>query len=447
VTFSPAILASRFTQLEEFAGKPARYVIAFSGGLDSTVLAHALAHLKHHDEGFAGREILAIHIDHGLQPGSAGWGEQCREMAAALKIEFRSVSVTVQMESGKGPEAAARDARYSALHRELGKDDWLLSAHHREDQAETLLLNLIRGSGPAGVAGIGSARRFGPGWLMRPMLDVNRADIKQYANDKGLSWVEDPSNRDRRFDRNFLRHDILPRLKSRWPDIAARLQRSAGHAGEASQLLVELAEIDVTALGSRTDRLPIDALLNLSAARQRNVIRYALRDQGLSTPTAMQLERIMSEVIPARVDAQPLVTWPGASVRRYRNGLYLLPENLAEAIEFCQLEGDEIELGGGLGVLKFQPGAEPGLSEALIGSGLSVRPRVGGERFLPYGQSHTRELKKLLQEEGIVPWMRDRLPLLYSGDRLVAVGDLWLAADAVSEPGITLRWIGRPALH
>lgn len=447
MTFSPAILAARFRQLEDVAGKPARYVIAFSGGLDSTVLAHALANLKHHDEHFAGREILAIHIDHGLQPESAGWGEQCKEMAAALAIEFRSLSVAVQMESGKGPEASARDARYSALHAELGQDDWLLSAHHREDQAETLLLNLIRGSGPAGVAGIGRLRRFGPGWLVRPMLDVDRADIQQYASDHGLSWVDDPSNRDRRFDRNFLRHDVLPRLKSRWPDIAARLQRSAGHAGEASQLLVDLAAIDVETLGSRTDRLPIDALLTLSAARQRNVIRYALRDRGLSTPTAMQLERIMNEVIPARVDAQPLVTWPGASVRRYRNGLYLLPENLAEAVESCPLEGDECELGGGLGLLKLETGAEAGLSKALVEGGLSVKPRVGGERFLPYRQSHTRELKKLLQEEGVVPWMRDRLPLVYSGDRLVAVGDLWLAADAVSEPGIALCWVGRPALH
>jgi len=447
VTFNPAIIASRLTQLEDDAGEPARYVIAFSGGLDSTVLAHALADLKHHDEHFAGREILAVHIDHGLQPESADWAEQCGEMAAALEMDFRSVRVNVQMESGKGPEASARDARYSALHAELGEDDWLLSAHHREDQAETLLLNLIRGSGPAGVAGIGSLRRFGPGWLVRPMLNVDRVDILMYANERGLSWLEDPSNRDRRFDRNFLRHEVLPRLKSRWTDIAARLQRSAGHAGEASQLLVELAEIDVDTLGSRTDRLPIDALVKLSAARQRNVIRYALRDRGLATPTAVQLDRIMNEVIPARVDAQPLVAWPGASVRRYRNGLYLLPENLAEAVETCQLQGDEFELGGGLGLLKLESGAQVGLSKSLVEGGLSVKPRVGGERFLPYRQSHTRELKKLLQEEGVVPWMRDRLPLVFSEDRLVAVGDLWLAADAVSEPGFALRWIGRPALH
>jgi len=440
VTFNPAILASRLAELEEVAGKPARYVIAYSGGLDSTVLAYALAQ-------FSDVPLLAIHVDHGLHKESGNWSEICGQSAAKLGVEFRSLRVNVQLESGKGPEASAREARYSALHAELGGGDWLLSAHHREDQAETLLLNLIRGSGPAGVAGIGDIRRFGSGWLVRPMLNVNRADILQYATDANLRWVEDPSNTDRRFDRNFLRHEVLPRLKSRWPDVAARLQRSATHAGEAAQLLVDLAEIDAEALGACSERLPIDALSKLSKARQRNVIRYSLRDLGLSTPTALQLERIMSEVIPARVDAQPLVTWPGASVRRYRNGLYLLPEILADAIESSPISDRKLELGAGLGSLCFETGSDIGFSPTLLEDGLRVKPRVGGEEFQPQGQSHTRKLKKLLQETGIVPWMRDRLPLVYSGDRLIAVGDLWLAENAVTRPGVAVRWIDRPALH
>ncbi len=279
------------------------------------------------------------------------------------------------------------------------------------------------------------------------MLNVSRADILEYARNLGLKWVEDPSNADHRFDRNFLRHEILPRLKSRWPDIAARLQRSAGHAGEASQLLVELAAIDLESIGGYSARLPIDGLSKLSAARQRNVIRYALRDLGLSTPTTLQLERILDEVIPARVDAQPLVRWPGASVRRYRNGLYLLPENLADAVESAPLMGDELQLGAGLGALRFESGADIGLSEELLSAGSEIRARMGGEEFRPQGQSHTRKLKKLLQEEAVVPWMRDRLPLVYSGERLLAVGDLWLAEDAVTRPGVAVRWIGRPALH
>ena len=440
MSFGPAILAERLAELESISGRPARYIIAFSGGLDSTVLTHALAQCSD-------VPILAIHIDHALQTDSAQWSEHCAQIATALEIEFLSLRVNVQLESGKGPEASARDARYAALHAQLNAGDWLLSAHHREDQAETLLLNLIRGSGPAGVAGIGNIRRFGPGWLVRPMLNVDRTDIQQYARDQRLQWIEDPSNADRQFDRNFLRHEVLPRLKDRWPDIATRLQRSAGHAGEASQLLIELAAIDLESLGSRAARLPIDGLAELSAARQRNVIRFALRGLGLSTPTAVQVERILNEVIPARADAQPLVSWPGASVRRYRNGLYLLPENLAEAIETAPLPGEKLDLGVGLGTLHFESGAEIGISPELFSAGLTIRPRTGGEEIQPQGQAHTRKLKKLLQEEGVVPWMRDRLPLIYSGERLVAVGDLWLAEDAASSPGIAVRWDGRPALH
>jgi len=440
VNFSPAILAEHLKELESTAGRPARYVIAFSGGLDSTVLAHALSQCS-------GVPVLMIHVDHALQTDSADWSEHCAQIAAALKIEFRSLRVDVQLESGRGPEAAAREARYAALHAELNDDDWLLSAHHREDQAETLLLNLIRGSGPAGVAGIGNIRRFGPGWLVRPMLNVDRADILEYATVSGLQWIEDPSNADRRFDRNFLRHEVLPRLKERWPDIAARLQRSAGHAGEASQLLIELAAIDLETLGSSAARLPIDGLSELSAARQRNVIRFALRELGLSTPTAVQLEHILNEVIPARVDAQPLVSWAGASVRRYRNGLYLLPENLADAVESESLSGAVLKLGIGLGTLHFESGADIGISSELFGGGLTIKPRAGGEEIQLQGQAHTRKLKKLLQDEGIVPWMRDRLPLVYSGERLLAVGDLWLAEDAAARPGVAVRWIGRPALH
>ena len=440
MTFSAALLLARLAKLEAVAEKPARYVIAFSGGLDSTVLAHAVSE-------FSKIPVLAMHVDHGLQAGSAGWAQHCASAAATFGIEFQLLQVQVDLDSGKGPEASARDARYTALQAEMRSGDWLLSAHHREDQAETLLLNLIRGSGPAGLAGIGEIRRFGPGWLARAMLDVDRAAIEKYARDAGLDWVEDASNSDRRFDRNFLRHEILPRFQSRWPDIAARLQRSAGHAGEASHLLTDLAKIDLERLGGRPERLSIDGLSQQSAPRQRNLIRYALRDLGLSTPSAQQLERVMHDVIAARVDAQPLVSWPGASVRRYRKGLYLLPEKLADVIQMTRFAGDEVELGAGLGSLRLVAGADVGISQALVQRGLTIKSRSGGEEFQPQGQSHTRKLKKLLQEEGVVPWMRERLPLLYCGEQLVAVGDLWMAADAVSRPGVAVQWSGRPALH
>ena len=442
MSFSIAALQGVLEDFVRHAGQPLRYIVGFSGGLDSTALLHALCTLN------AGNvPVLAIHIDHGLQPDSADWARHCQDVAIGMGAEYRCLAVNVQLESGKGPEASARDARYAAFRSEMRAGDWLFSAHHREDQAETLLLNLVRGAGPAGIAGIGAIRRFGPGWLMRPMLDVERAELQEYAAAEGLQWIEDPSNRDRRFDRNFLRHDILPRLGARWSDIAQRLQRSARHAGEAAGLLSELAAIDLEMLGDRPERLPIDSLLKLSQARQRNVIRHALKKLGLSTPTAVQLNRILDEVIPAREDAQPLVSWPGAAVRRVRNPLYLLPEALQHAPQPAWVTGDRVELGGGLGILVLAEGAALGLSPALFDDRLRLEYRQGGEEFRPHGQSHTRKLKKLLQQEAIVPWLRDRIPLLYAGDRLIAVGDLWLAADAVVENGIAVHWQDRPALH
>ena len=441
MTFTHEQLRQGLTALEQQAAKPSRFIIAFSGGLDSTVLAHALATAG------TGVPLIAIHIDHGLQADSAKWRSHCEAFAGSLDIEFRGLEVEVDVESGKGTEAAAREARYAALHGELEPGDWLLSAHHREDQAETLLLNLVRGSGPAGIAGIGAIRRFGPGWLARPLLHTDQAALRAYADEHGLDWVEDPSNIDRRFDRNYLRHEVLPVLQSRWPDIAARLQRSATHAGEASALLADLAKLDLEALGVEPGCLPVDGLLALSPARQRNLLRFALREQGLPTPTALQLERILKEILPARADAQPHVSWPGASVRRYRNRLYLLPEHLAVVPRGLEIGDTLVPLGEGLGELCLEQDAERGLSAELLEQGLRLDVRKGGEEFRPDGQGHTRKLKKLLQEEGIVPWMRDRVPLVYAGERLVAVADLWIAADAASSPGIALRWRGRPALH
>ena len=441
MSFSPGQLREHLAALESQATKPTRYVIAFSGGMDSSALLHAL------NAADLGVPIVAIHIDHGLHADSRIWSEHCETFAKSLGAGYRGRQVSVRPDTGKGLEAAAREARYAALYEELERGDWLLSAHHRDDQAETLLINLVRGSGPAGIAGIGAIRRFGPGWLVRPLLQVDRAALRAYADQHALHWVEDPSNDDQRFDRNFLRHDVLPRLQSRWPDIAVRLQRSATHAGESADLLADLGKLDLKALGGHPERLPVDELLALAPGRQRNLLRYSLRELGLSTPTSLQLERILKEVLPAREDGQPYVGWPGASVRRYRNGLYLMPEHLAEAPESGAIGADHVVLGAGLGVLRFTREAERGLSATIMGQGLRLGIRQGGERFRPDGQGHTRKLKKLLQEEGVVPWMRDRVPLVYAGDHLVAVGDLWIAAEAASSPGIAVRWDDRPALH
>lgn len=445
MTFSAEILLQRLAEFSEIAGLPARYVIAFSGGLDSTVLTHVLASSRESHQ----IPILAVHIDHGLQPASAAWRESCETFARELGVDFLGRQVDVALDSGLGPEASAREARYAALRSLVSPGDWLLSAHHEDDQAETLLLNLMRGSGPGGLAGIGAIRPFAAGWLARPMLDVPRDALRDYATAAEIGWIDDPSNRDQILDRNFLRHEVLPRLDERWPDAATRLRRSAELAGEAALLLSELAEIDRAVLGDCPDRLALDRLCEMSRPRQRNVLRHFVRLLGLPLPGAGQLHSIVDELIPARDDAQPLVRWPGVEVRRYRNQLYIIAaETLGTTCDAGQpVSGNRVAVGPGLGTLVFTPGAPVGLSDAVIRSGLELRFREGGEDFQPSGQAHTRKLKKLLQEAGVVPWMRERLPLLYANGQLVAVADLWIAAQAASEPGVAIGWENGPTLY
>jgi tRNA(Ile)-lysidine synthase len=444
VSFKAEILLQRLADFCEVAGKPARFVIAFSGGLDSTVLTHVLANSRE----IHGTPIIAVHVDHGLQADSSSWRAACESFALELGIDFVGQRVSVDQQSGHGPEASAREARYGAFRTIVRHGDWLLSAHHQDDQAETLLLNLMRGSGPAGLAGISAIRPFAAGWLARPLLDVPRKSLLDYAEAAELVWIDDPSNQDQAFDRNYLRHTVIPKLDARWSDAAGRLRRSAGLASEAVQLLSELAEIDRVAFGDRADRLALDKMRELSPARQRNVLRHVIRRLGLPVPGSNQLQSIVEDLIPARDDAQPLVSWSGAEVRRYRNELFIVPESPPAQLLTGgrQVAGDCVELGPGLGSLALIPGATIGLSDTVIERGLELRFRQGGEDFKPLGQAHTRKLKKLLQEAGVLPWMRDRLPLLFSQGRMVAVADMWIAADAASEPGTKINWINGPDL-
>ena len=445
MTFGPEVLLERLDALETADNKPDRYVIALSGGLDSTVLAHALAATRERH----GKALLAVHVDHQLQPESGRWSDYCRELAGRFGIEFTAETIAVDRSGSSGLEAAAREARYAVLQRHVRGGDWLLSAHHRNDQAETLLLNLMRGSGPAGLAGIGSLTPFAGGWLARPLIDVSRAALEGYAAGQDLGWLEDPSNEDLRFDRNYLRHDVLPALEQRWPGVVERLARSAALAGDAASMLDDLAAIDLQRAGDRAARIEIARLLELSDARQRNLLRYAIRRAGLPLPGAARLASVIDSVLGAREDAQPLVAWQGGEVRRYRGRLYLLPP-LGEP---SWPPGESLlgtrptALGPGLGALRLVSGASRGLSNAIVERGLSIRARTGGESIKPAGQAHTRKLKKLLQDTGVVPWMRDRLPLVFAGDELVAVADLWMAADAVSEPGTAVCWDERPELY
>ncbi len=405
------------------------------------VLLHALAQTRE----LHGKELIAVHVDHGLHADSANWASHCQQFADGLGIQLIVERVSVDTDAGLGPEAAARESRYAALLAHVGTPDWLLSAHHEDDHAETLLLNLLRGSGPLGIAGIPAKRAFGDGLLVRPLLDVPRHALESYAAAEGLTWIEDPSNEASDFDRNFLRHEVLDVIRRRWPDANSRLARSASLARDAAGLLVQLADIDLA--GSSPNRIQLDSLRNLPAARSRNLLRRAASLANLPPAASVHLDQILEELVTARDDAEPRVAWPGAEVRRYRDHLYLMavvPEATFEGHSIGL--GDTVDLGPGLGQLRLAEGGR-GLNASLLGAGLRLQLRKGGEEIKPAGQQHTRKLKKLLQEHAVVPWLRDQLPLVYAGERLVAVGDLWVAADVLSSNGIGVEWLERPPLN
>lgn len=446
MTFTAEQLLLRLDELQD--GLPARrYLVAFSGGLDSTVLLHALAAARtRHDV-----PVVAVHINHGLQSDADQWEAHCRSFAAGLDVPFVARRIAVAKATGRGTEAAAREARYAALSALTQSGDVVLSAHHQDDQAETLLLNLVRGSGPGGIAGIGALQALGAGRLARPLLDTARKDLLEYAERAGVDWLDDPSNSDLAFDRNFLRREVLPRLARRWPAAAAGLQRSARLASESQALQTELADHDLAALGwpagdPRT--IDIAALRGLSSVRQRNLLRRVIQLRGLPPPPNRRLFEAVETLIPAAPDARPLVRWPGAELRRYRERLFILPATSFASPQLplrLAADGTDLDLGPGLGSLQLSQGVAGGIGREHVGDGLEVRFRSGGERFRPHGRRETQRLKKLLQAAGVVPWMRGWIPLLYANGSLLAVADLWVAESAWSAQGLSVHWRDRPS--
>lgn len=418
----------RFLQSHPPAG---RYVVAYSGGLDSHVLLHALSRL--------GIELAAVHVHHGLSPNAELWAEHCQAQCAALGVPCRVVRVEVARDAGKGIEAAARSARYAALEQVLGEGEMLLTAHHQDDQAETLLLMLLRGAGVAGLAAMPAVRACGRGRLARPLLGLPRSALHLYAQRHGLSWVDDESNFDTSLDRNYLRHELLPLLRRRWPAAERALARSAAHLAEAGELLAELAAADLGAAGGhRPGTLSVEALQALTPPRRRNLLRHWLRCRGLPLPDTRHLQRIEQEVLPARPDAEPRVCWPGAEVRRYRDDLYALPPlTPPPATELAWPQPEPLVLADGR-TLTMRACTGQGLSAArCAGARVTVRFRAGGERCTPAGRGHTHELRKLFQEAGVPGWERERVPLLFVDGMLAQVVGYWLCEPFAAAAGET----------
>ncbi len=453
--FSPARL------LQALSNYPAvsRYWIAYSGGLDSHVLLHAMASLR---SALPGISIHAVHVDHGLQSNSAEWSRHCAAVCAALQIPYYPLSIEARAGVGESPEAAARDARYRALAAQIEEGDCLLTAHHQDDQAETLLLQLLRGAGPHGLAGMPACTTFGSGLHARPLLGFTRAELGDYAQEQGLRWIDDHSNRNTDFNRNYLRHEIMPRLRARWPAMARTLSRSASHAAEAAQLLDGLAQADLNWVRGITDEasaacalttarpksshdtLFIPRLCELNAMRQRNVLRTWFHQLNLPLPNAAHIEHILSDVLTAAEDSTPCLRWPGAELRRYREHIYAMrPLGTHDPAVILPWDmHSTLSLPADIGTLSTTPAQGQGLKASLCGAAnITVRFRHGGEHCRPAGRGHTHELRKLFQEAGIPPWQRDRMPLIYVGTDLAAIGDVWVCEPfqaSAEEQGIVI---------
>lgn len=431
-----------FDRLQLAAHTPLK--IAYSGGLDSHALLHALVALRDTHA----LQLNAVHVDHGLSPQSAAWSRHCVAVCEALQVPLALETVQVNSDRGEGREAAARRARYAALARHVGPGDVLLTAHHQDDQAETLLLQLLRGAGVQGLAGMRAVTDFSAGRLLRPLLDVRRAALRDYALSAGLQWIEDPSNCDVGYRRNLLRHEVLPQLTQPWPQAVASLARAAQHAGDAAELLNDLAAADLRGCycHDSTTALSVSAVLSLSPARQCNVLRYWLRTRGFLAPSTQHLTALVRQLAATPRSGHARYTWPGTELQRYRDQLQVMtpltsPAPDMDVIWDLRQPLALPQLGGRLQAVAVQG---LGISSArLARAAVRVRTRRGGEVCQLPGRTHHHKLKKLLQDAGVAPWQRERLPLIYADDQLVAVADLWVCAPfaaATGEAGWQIHW-------
>lgn len=385
-------------------------VVGFSGGLDSSLLLSQLAAIPS-----LKTKLVALHVNHGLNPKAGAWQQHCLDFCSLHQIECRIELVKISQSNNL--EEAAREARYQCYARHTRPGDALILGHHQDDQAETLLLHLCRGAGVAGLSAMAERQNWQGRVICRPLLSLSRASLEHQAKALGLAWVEDDSNLNTHYSRNFLRHEVLPLLSSRWPAVSEALARTAQHCQEARSNLQALAEIDLPDL-KKGQPLPIASLRTLPPGRAVNLLQYWLELNSLRLPSSQQLNVLFAELIHARGDAQPQLNWASWQLRRFLDALYLIPTDLPKPPQCLQWKNfpKPIDWAGAKvrliaeGEIKWAPAAL-----ALI----ELRRRQGGERFFYKG--HHRSLKKCFQDWQVPPWLRERLPLLFIDGELAAV--------------------------
>jgi tRNA(Ile)-lysidine synthase len=436
--FCPAQLLLQLRTLPQ----PECYLVAYSGGVDSHVLLHAMAEIQ----GQCSIPVRAIHVQHGLHPAAADWAVHCQSVCQTLNIPLQVVALQLQLQPGASLEAVAREARYTACWQQALPKSMLLTAHHADDQAETVLLQLLRGAGVEGLAAMPVCRTLSSGWHGRPCLSWTRQALRQYAQQHALVWIDDPSNQNTEFDRNYLRQQVMPLLQARWPAASRTLTRSAGHIAAVLPLVQAQTEQDLAVCMNSVGRLQIAPLQRLSTVRCQQVLRAWIRQAGHPVPNQAHLSEIKDRFLKAIADRQPEVAWQNTRLRRYRGELWLLRRPVPSPPTADQLfvwPADQmmLKLPAGCGTLRCIPAAQGIPARYWQEYRISVRWRCPGMRCRPAGRQGSRSFKKLCQAYGIPPWQRPYVPLVYRSDQLIAVADVCLCIQPFTgEACYQLQW-------
>jgi len=403
------------------------YCVAYSGGLDSHVLLLLMSQLQQQDTAL---QLRAVHVNHALQTHSDRWADHAREVCNNLAIPLEVRKAVVE-DHGEGPEAAARKARYKEFSDALNPGEHLLLAQHAEDQAETFLLQALRGSGIDGLSGIPRKRRFSVGYMVRPLLSCRRESLSAVAAEANLNWIEDPSNSDDKFDRNYLRLHVMPLLKERWPAYTQTLSRSALRSAAASQTLLGLAQQDLEVVAIKgTSQLSISALNSLPQERAFAALRLFVRQRELRMPRLQDLVQVLNNLVDAKTDSNGIVNVRDYVFRRYKDNLYVLPQHEETEPFYYTWNAPYApltirETGQ---TLTKELCAEQGLQLPSNGP-VTIKSREGGELLKMGDPAFHKSVKKILQESSSPPWIRDQIPLIYFEERLIAVWGVAVSID------------------
>lgn len=410
------LLSKTIRQFVEATPNVKRVVVAYSGGVDSTVLLHAAA-----NAGLT-QPIYAIHINHQLSDNADTWQAHCAEIFTKMEVSGVCLKVNVD-DKGSGLEQAARNARYKAIAENVSEGDLVLTGHHQQDQVETFFLRLARGAGLRGLTSMAAIRPLAKAQLGRPLLSTSKDEIQAYAESNQLSWIEDESNAVSKFDRNFLRLHALPSIQLRWPAFASQVCKTTELLAETECLLSEYTNQDLELLNIKTERvghsIELKGLLEWGEPRRNAVIRQWLLTLGFRCPAQQQFCEL-TRLIDAAIDKSPVLQWTDCEIRRYKQRLYCLPKGWTKT---ALAKNEEVT---------FKPAAQG----FKLGPKYCITHRKDHSaviRCRPKGREHSQKLKKLLQEYSLEPWLRDRVPLIMDGEKLVAVGDLWVENDCWQE--------------